>query len=78
MSQSGDLDALIEASVTAHRASDLEGRLAPPPEWFDLAPEALDELFERQLLQRDLERALDSGGRTGTARAVMEWLQRSS
>lgn len=64
-------NALIEASVTAYRERDLEGRLKPPAEWWDLAPEALDELFQRQLVTRELERAMDPRGRSATAKAVL-------
>lgn len=66
-----ETDILLEAATTAHRERDLEGRLVPPPAWWDLAPEALDELFRRQVLAREVERALDPEGLSGTARAVM-------
>lgn len=64
-------NALIEASVTAYRERDLEGRLVPPAEWWDLAPEALDELYASQLLTREIERVLDPQGQTATAKAVL-------
>jgi hypothetical protein len=51
-------DALIEAGLSAYRARDLEGRPVPPPTWWDMAPEALDELYRRQLVQRALERLM--------------------
>jgi hypothetical protein len=70
MSQRPD-EALIEAAVTAYRPRDVEGRLEPPPEWWDLAPEALDELHRRQLLAREIERMVDPEGWSGTMRAVM-------
>ena len=63
-------DQLIEASVTSHRARDAAGRIAPPPEWWDLPPDALDELYRRQLLTRELERLIDEDGMSGTMRAV--------
>ncbi len=62
---------LLEAAVTAHRARDLDGRLVPPPAWWDLAPEALDELFRRQVMAREVERALHPSGLSATARAVL-------
>jgi hypothetical protein len=64
-------NALIEASVTAYRERDLEGRLVPPAEWWDLAPEALDELFRRQVLTREIERVMDPQGQSATAKAVL-------
>lgn len=70
MSERG-MDGLIEASVTAYRERDLEGRLAPPAEWWDLAPKALDELFQRQLLTREIERVLDPQGQSATVKAVL-------
>jgi hypothetical protein len=63
-------DGLIEASVTAHRDRDAAGRLAAPPEWWDLPPDALDELCRRQLLTRELERLIDPEAMTATVRAV--------
>jgi hypothetical protein len=63
-------DQLIEASVTAHRARDAAGRIVAPPEWWDLPPDALDELYRRQLLTRELERLIDEEGMSGTMRAV--------
>jgi hypothetical protein len=65
------LDELVEASVTAHRERDLEGRLTPLAEWWDLAPAALDDLFQRQLLTREIERVLDPQGRSATVKAVL-------
>jgi hypothetical protein len=66
-----ELDVLIEASVTAHREHDLEGRLVPPSAWWDLAPEALDALFQRQLLTREIERVMDAQGQSSTVKAVL-------
>jgi hypothetical protein len=63
--------ALIEAAITPHRERDAEGRIVPPPAWWDLAPEALSELFEEQVLAREFERAVDADGESGTVKAVM-------
>jgi hypothetical protein len=65
-------DVLVESCVTAFRERDPEGRLVPPATWWDLSPEALDELYERQVLAREIERALDPQGLSGTARAALE------
>ena len=64
------LEVLLEAATTVRREQDLAGRLIPPPAWWDLAPAALDELFDRQLFAREVERAVDSEGRSGTVKAV--------
>lgn len=64
-------DILIEASVTAFRERDVDGNPAPPPQWWDLEPAALDELYRRQLEARELERALDPAGETATVKAVL-------
>lgn len=64
-------DALIEAGVSAHRERDREGRLVPPPEWWDLAPEDVEELFRRQIVSREVERAMDPEGRSATVKAVL-------
>ncbi len=69
-------ETLLEAAVTAHRERDLDGRLVPPPAWWDLAPEALDELFRRQVMAREVERALDPEGRSATVMAVMSRVER--
>lgn len=62
---------LVEAAVTAHRERDREGRILPPPSWWDLPPEACEEVFRLQLLTRELEKATDPRGLSGTARAVL-------
>ena len=64
-------DVLIEQAVTAYRERDREGRIVPPPAWWDLAPEDLEEVLRRQVVQRTMERALDPEGRSGTVRAVL-------
>ena len=64
-------DVLVESCVTAFRERDAEGRLTPPAAWWDLPPEALDELYAQQLLAREIERALDPQGLSATARAVL-------
>ena len=65
------LDELIESGVSVHRELDAEGRPAPPATWWDLPPAALDELYERQLLTRELERLIDPQGQSATAKAVL-------
>lgn len=62
-------DALIEAGVSAYRERDLEGRPVPPPAWWDLSPDDLDELYRRQSAQRALERAIN--GYSSTVNAVL-------
>lgn len=66
-----ETDVRIEAAVTPYRERDREGRLVPPAEWWDLSPEAMTELFARQALTREIERAADPQGWSGTVRAVM-------
>jgi hypothetical protein len=66
-----EMDELIEISVTAHRQRDAQGHLAPPAAWWDLPPAALDELLDRQLLTRALERLIDPEGESATVKAVM-------
>jgi len=64
-----------EAVVSPWRERDRMGRLVPPPEWWDLSSEALEEVYRRQLRARAVERALDPRGRSGTVRAVMARLR---
>jgi hypothetical protein len=61
----------IEASITPYRERDLDGRIVPPAAWWDLPPEALDELFVEQSFAREIERALDPEGESGTVKAVL-------
>ncbi len=63
-------EALIEATATPHRERDREGRLVPPPAWWDLPPDAREEAYRLQLT-RQMERAVDRAGRSGTVRAVL-------
>ena len=62
---------LLEAATTAYRERDPSGRILPSPAFMDLPPEARDELIARQASMREIERALDPRGWSGTVRAVM-------
>jgi hypothetical protein len=72
-------DLLIEAAVTAYRELDTLGRILPSPAWWDLALEAREELFDRQLLSRIMERAVDPGGLSTTVKVVLgrSWMHRT-
>jgi hypothetical protein len=69
--EAADRDALIEASVTAHRETDREGRLIPPAAWWDLSPADAEELYRRQVVTRALERATAPAGHSTTVEAVL-------
>ena len=69
-------EALLEAATTPHRERDRDGRIVPAPAWWDLSPEELDLLFVEQTVAREMERAIDSGGLSGTVRAVLERIAR--
>lgn len=69
------LETLLEAATTAYRERDAEGRLVPPPAWFDLPPDALPALYARQVLAREVERQLDPEGYSATAQAVLVRLE---
>ncbi len=62
-------DATIEAAISARRERDAEGRIVPPPAWWDLAPDGREELYRLQLVTRVMEKAMS--GASGTVRAVM-------
>jgi len=68
-------DPLVEALLTPYRSRDPEGRPVPPPAWWDLPPERLEEVHRMVLAARRLERALDPDGVSGTARAVLARLR---
>jgi hypothetical protein len=71
---SEEQDILIEATVPARRERDGRGRVVAPSAWYDLSPEAREAAFELQARTRDLERAVDRFGYSGTVRAVMAHL----
>ncbi len=71
MTSQREQESLLEAAVTPYRERDREGRLVPLPAWWDLSPEAREELFSRQLGRRALERAIDPDGQSATVRAVL-------
>jgi hypothetical protein len=62
---------LIEEAVSAFRERNSWGRIVPTPVWWDLTPEGREEVFERQLASRIIERAIDPGNRSTTVRAVL-------
>lgn len=66
-----DTQVLLEAAVGAHRERDRDGRIVPAPAWWDLSPRQLEELFEQQVISREIERAIDRQGESGTVKAVM-------
>ncbi len=74
---SGDTAVLIEHAATSFRERDqATGRIQPAPAFLDLAPAERDALFSVQMASRLLERALDPGGLSSTARAVLLRLPR--
>ena len=68
-------DTLVEAVLTPFRSRDPEGRPVPPPAWWDLPPDVLEEVHRRAVAIRRLEQALDPQGLSGTARAVLARIQ---
>lgn len=66
-----ELEIALEAATTVHRERDEHGRLVPPPAWFDLPVDALERLHRRQVFAREVERAMDPQGLSGTVRAVL-------
>lgn len=65
-------DLLVEEILSPRRTRDREGRLQPPPTWWDLPPELLDDVFRETRVARRVEALLDPEGRSGTVKAVME------
>jgi hypothetical protein len=66
-----DEDALIEATLSAHRERDADGLPMAPPQWWDLSPEMCEQAFARQLQARVVESALDPQGWSSTVKAVL-------
>lgn len=70
-----ELDLIIESAAGAWRERDASGRVVPPPAWWDLAPDDRVRAFEAQAATRELERAVDPEGFSGTLRAVLARLE---
>lgn len=72
-----DRDGLIERVASAHRHRHPDGQITPSPAFFDLDTDGRQEAFERALLNRKMEAALDPEGLSSTARAVLSRIQKS-
>ena len=70
----GTRDALLEGATSAWRDRDVEGKVVPSPDWWDLSPADREVLFERQMESRRLERSISADGLSSTTRAVLERL----
>lgn len=66
-----DLEAQIEAAISAYRERTPEGHILPSPDWRDLSPEERERAAREAELQRTMEAALDEEGLSSTARAVL-------
>lgn len=72
-------EALIEAVTTAHRTIDPFTRMVNGhPAFHDLDDDGRRIAYERALVTRTLERALDPQGLSTTARAVLARVRRST
>ncbi len=68
-------DLLVEQAVTAFRERNTRGRILASPAWQDLTLDNREELFERQLESRRIEKALSPDALSSTVRAVMNRLR---
>jgi hypothetical protein len=66
-----DREALVEAVAGAYRPRDPDGAVRALPAFHDLDEAGRREAFERARQNRALEAALDPGGLSCTARAVL-------
>ena len=62
--------AIIEAVTTAHRER-VAGQIIDSSAWHDLEPDERIEAFERSVVQRRVEAALDAAGHSATVQAVL-------
>ncbi len=70
MSAAKDRDALIEQAAGAHREL-RQGQVGSSSAWHDLDEEGRTEAYERAVVSRKLEAALDAEGLSSTAKAVL-------
>jgi hypothetical protein len=66
---------LMEAAVSAYRERNASGRIVASPAWWDLPPDSRNELYERQLQSRLLERAIAPDGMSTTVRSILKRLK---
>jgi hypothetical protein len=71
MSAADREDLLIEATLGAHRHHDADGLPVPPPEWWDLSPDARELAARLRMRSRAIERVLHPRGWSSTVVAVM-------
>jgi hypothetical protein len=69
-------EGLIEQVVGAYRETGAQGEIVASPAWHDLEPAERAEAFERSLVMRGVEAALDADGLSSTVRAVLGRLAR--
>lgn len=68
-------DILMEEAVSAYRERAASGRILPSPAWYDLPPDAREELFQMQLQSRILERVSSPDAMSTTVRSVLNRLK---
>ena len=68
-------DELAEQAASSHRQRGPEG-IRPHPAWHDLDDEGRRDAYRRALVMRQIEAALDLGGLSTTARAVLAQIRR--
>ncbi len=66
-----DRDVVLESVCSSMREPDREGRNLLPPAWGNLAPDGRDAAFDLRPATREIERALDERGWSGSATAVL-------
>jgi hypothetical protein len=74
MTVQANTEALIEEVVSAHRERDAFGEIRPSAAFFDLTADDRVQAFEAALEARAMEAALDPGGLSTTARALLRRL----
>ena len=75
---SQDRKLLIEQVISAWRERDGYGRVVDAPAWHDLDEAGRLEAYQQTLRARQLEAAMDSGGLSSTAQAVLARILRGS
>jgi hypothetical protein len=68
---------LVEKAISSYRRRTADGAIQPSPAWADLSAENRRVAFDEAQKLRRIEAALDRGGLSSTAKAVLDRIRSS-